>query len=73
MPMSTYKTVIIEDNPDNAAVLRTIIAENHPELVLVAEADSVLSAKQALLTHKPDIALMDSNSRPVRPLMCWQI
>ena len=45
--MTIYKTVIIEDNPDNAAVLRKIIAENHPELQIVAVADSVTSAKEA--------------------------
>ena len=59
-----YKTVIIEDNPDNAAVLRKIITENHPELVIVAEANSVVSAKEVLLKYKPDIALMDIELTP---------
>lgn len=62
--MTTYKTVIIEDNPDNATVIRKILTKNHPELTIVAEADSVESAKEILLTHKPDIALMDIELTP---------
>jgi two-component system, LytTR family, response regulator len=62
--MTIYKTVIIEDNPDNAAVLRKIITENHPDLTIVAEANSVASAKQVLLAHKPDIALLDIELTP---------
>lgn len=62
--MNIYKTVIIEDNPDNVAVLRKIISENHPELNIVAEANSVISAEQVFLKHKPDIALMDIELTP---------
>jgi two-component system LytT family response regulator len=57
--MSNYKTIIVEDNPDNAAVLRKIITKNHPDLQIVAEANSVESAKEVILTYEPDIALMD--------------
>lgn len=62
--MTIYKTVIIEDNPDSAAVLRKIIEENHPDLSIVAVANSVAAAKQALLIHKPDIALIDIELTP---------
>jgi two-component system, LytTR family, response regulator len=62
--MQIYNTVIIEDNPDNAAVLRKIIAENHPDLHIVGEANSVVSAKDLFAQHKPDIALMDIELTP---------
>jgi two-component system, LytTR family, response regulator len=62
--MSIYKTVIIEDNPDNAAVLRRIITENHPDLTIVAEANSVASAKEILVKHQPDMAFMDIELTP---------
>lgn len=62
--MTTYKTVIIEDNPDNAAVLRRIITENHPDLEIVAEANSVVLAKEILVKHGPDIAFMDIELTP---------
>jgi two-component system, LytTR family, response regulator len=62
--MKIYKTVIIEDNPDNVAVLRKIIAENHPDIVIVAEASSIVAAKEVFLIHKPDIALMDIELTP---------
>jgi two-component system, LytTR family, response regulator len=62
--MEIYRTVIIEDNPNNAAVLRKIIAENHLDLKIVAEANTVALAKDILLTHKPDIALMDIELTP---------
>ena len=62
--MVTYRTVIIEDNPDNAAVLRRIITENHPDLEIVAEANSVALAKEILVRHQPDIAFMDIELTP---------
>jgi two-component system, LytTR family, response regulator len=62
--MQFYKTIIIEDNPDNADVLRKIIKDNHPELSIVAEAQTVNMAKEMLLMHKPDIALMDIELTP---------
>lgn len=62
--MMTYRAVIIEDNPDNAAVLRRIITENHPDLEIVAEANSVVSAKEILVRHQPDIAFMDIELTP---------
>lgn len=62
--MTSYRTVIIEDNPDNADVLRKIIRENHLDLEIVAEASSVSSAKEILLKYKPDIAFMDIELTP---------
>ena len=61
--MHTYKTVIIEDNPVNVAVLRKIIKDHHGDLEIVAEANSIESAKEVLLKHNPDIALMDIELR----------
>lgn len=62
--MAIYKTVIIEDNPDSAAVLRRIITENHPDLEIVAEANSVALASEILVKHQPDMAFMDIELAP---------
>jgi two-component system, LytTR family, response regulator len=62
--MQIYKTIIIEDNADNRAVLKKIIAENHSDLEIIAEATSVETAVEVLATHAPDIVLMDIELTP---------
>ena len=57
--MKIYKIIIIENNADNAAVIKKIIQDNHTDINIVAEVNSAISAKEALLKHKPDIALMN--------------
>ena len=59
-----YKVVIVEDSVDNAAALRQIIQANHPDITIVAEANTVETAYNALVTHKPDMALMDIELTP---------
>ena len=62
--MKIYKIIIVEDNADNAAVIKRIIQDNHTDINMVAEANSAISAKEALLKHKPDIVLMDIELTP---------
>jgi two-component system, LytTR family, response regulator len=62
--MQIYKTIIIEDNSDNRAVLRKIIADNHSDLAIIAEATSVEAAVEVLTKHEPDIVLMDIELTP---------
>ena len=62
--MKIYKTIIVEDNADNAAILKRIIKDNHADISIVAEADTVTAAKEVLLKYKPDIVLMDIELAP---------
>lgn len=57
--MNNYKAVIIGSNADNTLFLKKNISQNHPEISIVAEVDSIDVAKEVLLKHKPHIALMD--------------
>lgn len=57
--MNNYKAVIIGNNADNTLFLKKNISQNHPDISIVAEVNSVDAAKEALLKHKPHIALMD--------------
>ena len=59
-----YKVVIVEDNADNSTALRQIIQANHPDITIVAEANTVETAYNALVKHKPDMALMDIELTP---------
>ncbi len=56
--MSTFKAVIIEKNANDAFLIKNIMGEHHPNINIVAEAYTTTSAKEILLEHQPDIALM---------------
>lgn len=63
--MTKYKAIIIEDNPDNADVLRRIIADDNPEIQVVAEANTIknLFAKlKALDENNNQIIISTANN-----------
>lgn len=52
-------TIIIEDNPDALNLLKSSLAENHPELKIIATAESVVEAAKILRKNIPDILFLD--------------
>lgn len=57
--MKIYKTIIIEDDPLNAIILKKILKDNYPDINVITVATTITTAKEALLKHKPEIVLMD--------------
>ncbi len=56
--MKIYKTVIINHDADTISALKRIIGETHPDVKIVAEANTTDKAKEMLMKHKPEIAIL---------------
>ena len=52
-------TIIVEDNPNALSLLKSSLAENHPELKITASAKSVVEAAKILRKNEPDILFLD--------------
>lgn len=52
-------TVIVEDHPNALSLLKTSLAEHHPELKIIATAESVVEAAKILRKTEPDILFLD--------------
>lgn len=57
--MKIYKTIIVEDNPLNAIILKSILKDNYADIDVLAVATTIATAREALSVHKPEIVLMD--------------
>lgn len=53
------KAILIDNEPAVIQTLRIVLEENHPNINIVAEADSVEEGVEAIQTHKPDIVFLD--------------
>ena len=53
------KALIIDDEPKARQVLKILIAENCPELQVVASAEDLLSGIEMIKEHQPDIVFLD--------------
>jgi len=52
-------TIIVEDNPDALSLIKASLKENHPELKIIAQAESVVAAAKMLRKQEPDILFLD--------------
>lgn len=57
--MNTIRAVVIDDEENSRRIIKKLILEHCPELTVVGEADSALSARQVVDTQKPDVVLLD--------------
>jgi two-component system, LytTR family, response regulator len=55
----SLRAVIVDDDQKPRALLRRALAEHFPHIDIVAEANSVETALEALRSHRPDIAFLD--------------
>jgi two-component system LytT family response regulator len=55
----TLRAVIVDDERLARAVLRKLLAAGHLDVQIVAEADSVDTALDAIATHDPDLLFLD--------------
>lgn len=53
------KAIIVDDEADSRETLRTFISDYCPDIEVLGEADSVIGAKELILSLKPDLALLD--------------
>lgn len=53
------KAILIDNEPAVVQSLRILLEENHPEINILAEADSVEDGVAAIQKHKPDIVFLD--------------
>ncbi len=53
------KAVIVDDNAANRAIDRRLLGEYFPDILVVAEADSVETAVAVLKKEQPDLVLLD--------------
>jgi two-component system, LytTR family, response regulator len=56
---ASLRAVIVDDDHKPRALLRRALAEHFPQIAIVAEANSVETALEALRSHRPDIAFLD--------------
>lgn len=52
-------TILVEDNPNALSLLKASLDANHPELKVVATAESVVEAAKILRKNQPDILFLD--------------
>jgi len=52
-------TIIVEDNPNALSLLKASLKENHPDLKIIATAESVVEAAKLLGKNQPDILFLD--------------
>ncbi len=57
--MPALRCLIVEDEPLARAELRRLLAQIRPDAEIVAEAESIEAACDALEIHKPDLAFLD--------------
>ena len=54
-----YKAIIIDDEVKARRLMQTLIEENCPDIVIVAQAEDVPSGVKAIHQHQPDIVFSD--------------
>lgn len=52
-------TLIIDDEADGRAILKTLIQKNHPEINVVAEAVNGIEGEQMIKKYQPDFIFLD--------------
>lgn len=57
--MNTIKTIIVDDEPSAVKLLNAIVENYLPTLKVVATANNVLDAVQAIKEYQPDLVLSD--------------
>jgi two-component system LytT family response regulator len=55
----TYKAVIVDDEEKSRKTLKGLLKQYCPEVNVIAEAASILEAKQVLTTHVPGLVFLD--------------
>ena len=53
------KSVIVEDNPMALMALRDLIADNFPQINVIAECETACDAEAMIEKHKPDLIFLD--------------
>ena len=53
------RAIIIEDEPNNEELLRTLVSEYCPDVEIVASAATVKKGTEAILSFKPDVIFLD--------------
>ena len=53
------KTIIVEDEEQKRLSLRKMLNELRPDVNILAEAVDINSAKELIITHNPELVLLD--------------
>jgi len=64
MKQLTLKTLLIDDEPDARAVLRSLIERFCPNLGICGEADSIASGLESMRQHRPLLVFLDVDLHP---------
>lgn len=59
MPTKPLKTIVVDDEKPSREALSTYLRDFCPDVEIVAECESVKSAYQAILTHRPKLVFLD--------------
>ena len=55
MSVTQFKIIIVDDEPDGRGIIKGLLLQYFPEILIVAEAGGVTDAVKALTEHEVDV------------------
>lgn len=59
MSVTQFKIIIVDDEPDGRGIIKGLLLQYFPEILIVAEAGGVTDAVKALTEHEVDLVFLD--------------